>query len=79
MAFSLQTNYTDWGTATGRQILVPTFVDKTVSRGQLSRTPTAVNLSFLDRNVIDICRIWGFHGSNYEEWRLLGCYAMWLL
>jgi hypothetical protein len=21
----------------------------------------------------------GFHGADYEEWRLLGCYAVWLL
>jgi hypothetical protein len=25
------------------------------------------------------CKIWGFHGGDYEEWCLLGCYAMWLL
>jgi hypothetical protein len=25
------------------------------------------------------CKISGFHGRNYEEWRLLGCYAVWLL
>jgi hypothetical protein len=24
-------------------------------------------------------KIWGFHGGDYEEWRLLGCYAVWLL
>jgi hypothetical protein len=23
--------------------------------------------------------IWGFHGGDYEECRLLGCYAVWLL
>jgi hypothetical protein len=23
--------------------------------------------------------ICGFHGGGYEEWRLLGCYAVWLL
>jgi hypothetical protein len=30
---------------------------------------------------IDIYRskICGFHGCDYEEWRLLGCYAAWLL
>jgi hypothetical protein len=22
---------------------------------------------------------WGFHGGDYEEWRLLGCYVVWLL
>jgi hypothetical protein len=24
-------------------------------------------------------KIWGFHGGEYEECHLLGCYAMWLL
>jgi hypothetical protein len=50
MAFSLQANYTDWATATGRTILVPTFVDRGVSLGQRGGTPTAVNLSFIDRS-----------------------------
>jgi hypothetical protein len=26
-----------------------------------------------------LCKIWGFHGDDYEEWRLLACYAAWLL
>jgi hypothetical protein len=25
------------------------------------------------------CKILGFLGGDYEEWRLLGCYAVWLL
>jgi hypothetical protein len=50
VAFSPQANYTDWATATGRRILVPTFVDRMVSRGQRGGTPTAVNLSSLDRS-----------------------------
>jgi hypothetical protein len=25
------------------------------------------------------CKIWGFHGGDYEQLRLLGCYAVWLL
>jgi hypothetical protein len=29
-------------------------------------------------NIICV-RFEGFHGSYYEEWRLLGCYAAWLL
>jgi hypothetical protein len=37
-------------TATCRQNLVPTFVDRGVSRGQRGKSPTVVNLSFLDRN-----------------------------
>jgi hypothetical protein len=30
-------------------------------------------------NSIPVCKIWGFQGGDYEEWHLLGCYAMWLL
>jgi hypothetical protein len=31
------------------------------------------------RNYKATCKIWGFHGGDYEEWCLLGCYAVWLL
>jgi hypothetical protein len=27
----------------------------------------------------EFCKNWGFHGSDYEEYSLLGCYAIWLL
>jgi hypothetical protein len=47
MALSLQANYTEWATATCRRNLVPTFVDRGVSRGQRGRSLTVVNLSFL--------------------------------
>jgi hypothetical protein len=50
MALSPRANYTDWSTATCWRNLVPTFVDRGVSRGQRGGTPTAVNLGFLDRN-----------------------------
>jgi hypothetical protein len=36
MAFSPQVNYTDWATATGWRILVSTFADRGMSRGQRS-------------------------------------------
>jgi hypothetical protein len=49
VAFSPGANYTDWATATRRRNLVPTFVDRGVSRGQRGGSPTVVNLSFLDR------------------------------
>jgi hypothetical protein len=49
VAFSPQANYTDLATATCRRNLVPTFVDRGVSRGQRGGSPTVVNLSFLDR------------------------------
>jgi hypothetical protein len=26
-----------------------------------------------------LCKICGFHGGDYEEYRLLGCDAVWLL
>jgi hypothetical protein len=29
--------------------------------------------------LIGLCKIWGFHGRDYVEWCLLGCYAVWLL
>jgi hypothetical protein len=25
------------------------------------------------------CKIRGFHGGDYEEFRVLGCYTVWLL
>jgi hypothetical protein len=49
-ALSPQANYTDWATATCRRNLVLTFADRGVSRGQRGGSPTAVNLSFLDRS-----------------------------
>jgi hypothetical protein len=55
VAFSPQANYTDWATATCRRNLVPTFVDRGVSRGQRGGSPTVVNLSFLDRVLQNIC------------------------
>jgi hypothetical protein len=48
VALSPQANYTDWVTATFRRNLVPTFVDRGLSRGQRSGSPTVVNISFLD-------------------------------
>jgi hypothetical protein len=50
VVFSPQANYTDRSTATCRRNLVPTFVDRGVSRGQRGGSPTVVNLSFLDQS-----------------------------
>jgi hypothetical protein len=50
VALSSQANYTDWAIATCRRNLVPTFVDRGVSRCQRGGSPTVVNLSFLDRS-----------------------------
>jgi hypothetical protein len=40
----------DWSTAIGRRIILLTFADRGVSRGQSGENPTAVNISSLDRN-----------------------------
>jgi hypothetical protein len=48
VALSPQANYTDCATATYRRNLVPTFVDRGLSRGQCGGSRTVVNLSFLD-------------------------------
>jgi hypothetical protein len=50
VALSPRANYTDWTTAICRRNLVPTFVDRGVSRGQHGGSPTVVNLSSLDRS-----------------------------
>jgi hypothetical protein len=50
VALSPRANYTDWSTATCRRNLVPTFVDRGVSRVQRGGSLTVVNLSFLDRS-----------------------------
>jgi hypothetical protein len=47
VALSPRANYTDWATATCRQSLVPTFVDRGMSRGQRGGSLTVLNLSFL--------------------------------
>jgi hypothetical protein len=45
VALNPQAKYTDWSTATGWRILMPTL-----GRGQRGGSPTAVNLSFLGRS-----------------------------
>jgi hypothetical protein len=42
VALSPQANYTDWSTATCRWNLVPTFVDRRVSRGQCGGSPRSL-------------------------------------
>jgi hypothetical protein len=36
-------------------------------------------LTKYESNFVTKCKIRGFRGGDYEEWRLLGCYAVWLL
>jgi hypothetical protein len=58
MTISPQANYTDWSTATCQRNLVPTFVNRGVSRGQSGGSHTVVNLSFLDRSRYFSSRGW---------------------
>jgi hypothetical protein len=50
VALSPQVNYTDRAIATCRLNLVPTFVDRGVSRGQRGGSRALVNISFLHRS-----------------------------
>jgi hypothetical protein len=72
-------NYTDWTTATCRRYLVPTYVDRKVSRGQRGGSHTAFSLSFLHSRQVSLSQISGFHGSDYKKFCLLGYDAVWLL
>jgi hypothetical protein len=35
--------------------------------------------STTDSSQLMLFKIWGFHGSDYEGYRVLGCYTVWLL
>jgi hypothetical protein len=55
-----------------------------VSRHRCSRPHTTLPVTVAMstnccNNILSPCKIWAFHGGDYEEWRLLGCYAEWLL
>jgi hypothetical protein len=50
VAFSPQKNLTDWATAAGRRIVVPTFTDRVVSRVQRDGSPQPLISGFLDRS-----------------------------
>jgi hypothetical protein len=36
-------------------------------------------VSVTESNRLMLCKIWGFHGSDYEECRFVGCYDPWFL
>jgi hypothetical protein len=39
----------------------------------------AASLHLLISQTKGTCKVWGFHGGDHEDCRLLGCYAVWLL
>jgi hypothetical protein len=68
VVFIPQVNYTDWATANNLQILMPTFVDRGVSCGQHSGTPTTVHISFLD---LELWNVVGYMGHPESKCRLV--------
>jgi hypothetical protein len=51
----------------------------TVSLSQYSGKAVECETGFRLPEGAKIRKIWGFHCGDYEECRLLGCYAVWLL
>jgi hypothetical protein len=63
-------------------LLIPRAVYSDVSTDEKRRNVYrgSVCSCFMRRKDIwSVVKIWGFHGCDYEEWCLLGCYAVWLL
>jgi hypothetical protein len=48
-------------------------------RLQIHSGDTDARMDGLTHKQVSFRKIWGFHGGDYEEWYLLGCYAVWLL
>jgi hypothetical protein len=46
--------------------------------GSSNLIPSRENDSGIQR-IRQTTEVWGFHGGDYEERRLLGCYAAWIL
>jgi hypothetical protein len=66
VALSPQANYTDWATATCQRHLVPTFVDRVVSRGQLCGSPTVVNLKKIKKIISG--HLYKVQGYTWMPW-----------
>jgi hypothetical protein len=59
--------------------LASKFLTSTLSEGS-PKVSTTTSISFRPAfELPEQCKIWGFHGGDYEEWCLLGSYAVWLL
>jgi hypothetical protein len=77
---SPQANYTDRSTATCRRNLVPTFVDRGVSRGQRGGSRTVVNLNFLDRSryfIFQVAPHLSLQGLSRPRSRLTATQKIW--
>jgi hypothetical protein len=61
--------------ATRRNILEDGILYKDV----VHTSEETYDVSVTEPSHLMLCKIWGFHGADYEECRLLGCYVVWLL
>jgi hypothetical protein len=59
---------------TFKKLFAP-LIGFTSNYNEFNVTWHAPNNVLLDTN-IKLCKIWGFHDSDYEERRLLGCYIV---
>jgi hypothetical protein len=50
-----------------------------VMHGVVPPLPTMPLWHSTSSSIFYPCKIWGFHSGDYEEWCLLGWYAVWLL
>jgi hypothetical protein len=55
------------------------FIQLNLSVNQSQLDCGSILCKFCYKDLKIHCKIWGFHGGDYEEWCLLGCYAVWLL
>jgi hypothetical protein len=66
-----------------RSGLAPTTRVQTASAPSLRKSVPRVYIGDVERAPVHVhvylSKIWGFHGTDYEECYLLGCYAVWLL
>jgi hypothetical protein len=44
-----------------------------------AHTALKMGAAYTCERLAKLCKIWGFHGGDYEEWCLLGFYVVWLL
>jgi hypothetical protein len=59
-------------------LLLQFFLSAEISHDLPLPTTPLSRIMYHDR-LVEFCKIWGFHGGDYEELCLLGCYAVWFL
>jgi hypothetical protein len=60
-----------------RDKAISLYSSKIVDKKKILRTVSNTGVYCSSDKVGMLCRIWSFHGDDYEECRLLGCGAVW--